>query len=78
MLIAAVLVVSLLQCPVDVDIPPITQDGLSGTAVAIDGDLAVVGCPIGTGNGWASGLVIVYRFVEHGWVRFFTRGQETI
>ena len=69
MLIAALLVVCLSQCPVDVDIPPITQDGLSGTAVAIDGDLAVIGCPIGTGNGWASGLVIVYRFVEHVWVR---------
>jgi len=25
--------------------------------------------PIGTGNGWASGVAIVYRFVEHGWVR---------
>jgi hypothetical protein len=69
MLIAGVLTACLSQCPVASDTPPITPDGLSGTSVAIDGDLAVIGAPLGTGNGWASGMAIVYRLVDDVWVR---------
>ena len=69
MLISAILSVCLSQCPTETDVPPTTHDGLSGTSVAIDGDLAVIGCPIGTGNGWASGTVLVYRLVEGTWHR---------
>ena len=42
MLVAAVLVACLSQCPVEVDLSPTTPGGLSGTSVAIDGD-GVVG-----------------------------------
>ena len=69
MLNATVISVCLTQCQTEVDIPATTPAGLSGTSVAIDGDLAVIGCPLGTGNGWASGMAIVYRYVSDVWVR---------
>ncbi len=69
MLVLAILSACLSQCPTQTDVPPTTLDGLSGTSVAIDGDLAVIGCPLGTGNGWASGMAIVYRLVDDVWVR---------
>jgi hypothetical protein len=69
MLVAVAFAVCLAQCPIQVDQLPTTPDGLSGTSVAIEGDLAVIGCPIGTGNGWASGMVIVYRLVNNVWQR---------
>jgi len=69
MLVAAVLVACLSQCPVEVDLSPTTPGGLSGTSVAIDGDLAVIGAPLATGNGWASGMAIVYRNIDNIWIR---------
>lgn len=70
MLVASsLLVVCLSQCPVEVDQTPTTPGGITGTAVAIDGDLAVIGAPMGTGNDWASGMAIVYRLVENVWIR---------
>ena len=69
MLVLAILSACLSQCPTETDVPPTTLDGLSGTSVAIDGDFAVIGCPLGTGNGWASGMAIVYRLVDDVWVR---------
>ncbi len=69
MLVLAILSACLSQCPTETDVPPTTLDGLSGTSVSIDGDLAVIGCPLGTGNGWASGMAIVYRLVDDVWVR---------
>jgi len=69
MLVATIISACLTQCPVEVDISATTPEGLSGTSVAVDGDLAVIGCPIGTGNGWASGTALVYRFINNIWVR---------
>ena len=70
MLVASsLLVVCLSQCPAEVDQTPTTPDGLAGTSVAVDGDLAVIGAPIGTGNDWASGMAIVYRHVDNVWIR---------
>jgi hypothetical protein len=69
MLITAIVIACLAQCPAEVDVLPTTPDGLSGTSIAIDGDIAVIGCPIGTGNGWASGMAIVYRLVDNVWLR---------
>jgi hypothetical protein len=69
MLVVTVLSVCLSQCQGDVEQPPTTPGGLSGTSVAIEGDLAVIGCPIGTGNGWASGMAIVYRLIDNVWQR---------
>ena len=69
MLITAIVIACLAQCPAEVDVSPTTPDGLSGTSLAIDGDIAVIGCPIGTGNGWATGMAIVYRLVDNVWLR---------
>ena len=69
MLISCVLSMCLWQCPAEVDQTPTTPDGLAGTSVAIDGDLAVIGAPIGTGNDWATGMAIVYRNIDNVWVR---------
>ena len=43
MLVVTVLSVCLSQCQGDVEQPPTTPGGLSGTSVAIEGDLAVIG-----------------------------------
>ncbi len=68
MLTAITLVVAA-QCPVPADLPPTTPDGLSGTSVAIDGDIAVIAAPLGTGNAWATGMAIIYRRDGDAWVR---------
>jgi len=59
----------LAQCPADYDIPLTTSGGLSGTSVAIDGDIAVIGSPLGTGTDWASGMILVYRLQNGTWIR---------
>jgi hypothetical protein len=69
MLVSWVVALCLWQCPSEVDQTPTTPGGLTGTSVAIDGDLAVIGAPIGTGNDWATGMAIVYRNIDNVWVR---------
>lgn len=69
MLITSALALCLWQCPADVDQIPTTSGGLTGASVAIDGNLAVIGAPIGTGNDWATGMAIVYRNIDNVWVR---------
>ena len=68
-MLTAVLILAVSQCPASVDQPPTVPAGISGTSVAIDGDLAVVGAPLGTGNAWASGVVLVYRNIGGVWER---------
>ncbi|MDG2200048.1 MAG: hypothetical protein P8K80_02560 [Phycisphaerales bacterium] len=66
----ATLVLSLCcQCPADVDQPLSTPGGYTGASVAMYGDLAVIGAPLGTGNDWATGVVLVYRNIDGTWTR---------
>ncbi|MDP6602466.1 MAG: hypothetical protein QGH76_09250 [Phycisphaerales bacterium] len=67
--LTAITLVLSAQCPAPADIPATTPGGVSGTSVAMDGDLAVIGAPIGTGNAWASGMAIVYRRAGDTWIR---------
>jgi len=69
MLVYALFSVLLTQCPAEYDIPLTTPGGLSGTSVAIDGDIAVIGSPLGTGTDWASGMVLVYRLQNGTWIK---------
>ena len=64
--IAAVI---LSQCPIETEQPLTTPGGLSGTSVAIDGDLAVIGSPLAVGTEWASGMVLVYRLQNGVWAK---------
>ncbi len=57
------------QCPADVDQPLTTPGGYTGASVAMHGDLAVIGAPLGTGNDWATGVVLVYRNTNGTWNR---------
>ncbi|MCH2153808.1 MAG: FG-GAP repeat protein [Phycisphaerales bacterium] len=45
-----------------------TDEAMIGTSIAIDGDWAVVGAPLDTGNGWASGVAYVYRWEADAWL----------
>ncbi|MCH2134325.1 MAG: FG-GAP repeat protein [Phycisphaerales bacterium] len=56
--------------PCEVELPlsgEATLDAMIGTAVSIDGDWAVVGAPLDTGNAWASGVIYVYEWIDAGW-----------
>ena len=68
-MLTAVMILALTQCPADVDLPPVAPGGYTGASVAIDGDLAVIGAPLGTGNDWATGVVLVYRNINGTWTR---------
>ena len=68
-MLASLLILALAQCPADVDLPPVAPGGYTGASVAIDGDLAVIGAPLGTGNDWATGVVLVYRNIDGTWTR---------
>ena len=57
------------QCPADVDQPVTTPGGYTGASVAMHGDLAVIGAPLGTRNDSATGVVLVYRNTGGAWNR---------
>ena len=67
MLIHVAVAICLAQCPAEFDQAINSPGGLSGTSVAMDGNLAVVGSPLATGTEWASGMVLVYRLVDEVW-----------
>ncbi len=68
-MLPTLLILALAQCPADVDIPPVATGGFTGASVAIDGEVAVIGAPLGTGNDWATGVVLVYRNIDGTWTR---------
>ena len=69
MLIHIAIAACISQCPAEFDQALNTPGGLSGTSVAIDGDVAVIGSPLATGTDWASGMVLVYRLIDEVWIR---------
>ena len=69
MLIHIAIAVCLSQCPAEFNQSLNSPGGLSGTSVAIDGDVAVIGSPLATGTDWASGMVLVYRLIDGVWIR---------
>ena len=68
-MLAPLLMLALSQCPAEVDLPPVAPGGYTGASVAMDGDVAVIGAPLGTGNDWATGVVLVYRNIDGTWTR---------
>ena len=69
MLIPLIVSALLIQCPIEIDEAPMTPGGLSGTSVAIYGDVIAIGSPLGTGNEWASGVILVYRLDGNNWIK---------
>lgn len=71
MFLSSLVASCVLAAPCEVDIPlsdDATSEALIGTAIAMDGDWAVVGAPLDTGAFWASGVVHVYRWHSDAWV----------
>lgn len=56
-------------CPTTVQSPDeLGTDAMLGASIAIDGDVAVVGAPLETGLGWASGAIYVYAKSGDEWM----------
>jgi hypothetical protein len=57
------------QCDLELPVPDsVGAGGYFGTAVAVDGDLVVVGAPLDTGLEWASGAIYVFRLDGDQWI----------